>query len=108
MEIRKTVTKSVNTRILLERADNGIILSELGEDGVVNTKMVYETYYKDGSVDFFSVEELLIDLLEYMKVPTEEPFNNTMLTIEVEKMDESLPSDLDDDLEDDDEDDDEE
>ncbi len=107
MELRKTVTKSVNSRIILERADNGIILSELGEDGAVNTKMVYETYYKDGSVDFFSVEELLIDLLEYMKIPTEEPFNNTMLTIEIEKIDESLPSDLDEDIDNDEEEDDE-
>lgn len=91
MELRKTILKNTNSRILLERADNGVILSEIAEDNTVSSKIVYEIYYSNGIVDLFCVEEFIMDMLEHLKIPMEEPMTNAMLSMEIEKIDESLP-----------------
>jgi hypothetical protein len=103
MELRKTILKNTNSRILLERADNGVILSEISEDNTVSSKIVYEIYYSDGLVDLFCVEEFVLDMLEHLKIPTEEPTTNAMLSMEIGKIDESLPGIIDEEDDDDDE-----
>jgi hypothetical protein len=106
MELRRPILKNTNSRILLERADNGVILSEISDDGTVTSKIVYEIYYSDGIVDLFCVEEFIYDMLEHLKIPTEEPANNMMISLELSKIDESLPGMEEMDEEDDEEDDD--
>jgi hypothetical protein len=83
--------KNPSSRVLLEKFDNGVVLYEIGEDNAVISKFVYQTYYKDGMMDFDSVGNLLLDIVEMMKIPMEEPETNRRVVIGVAKIDPEKP-----------------
>ena len=83
--------KMPSSRILLEKVDNGIVLYEIGEDNVVTSKLVYEMYYKDGIIDFDSMGNFMMEIMEFLKIPTFEKETNRQLGIIVTKIDPSKP-----------------
>jgi adenine C2-methylase RlmN of 23S rRNA A2503 and tRNA A37 len=87
--------KSISSRLLLERSDNGIILYDLGDDNVVISKIVYEIYYKDGVIDFDNMTDFIKDLMENLKIPIIESETNRALQVCIEKIDPDKPSLLD-------------
>lgn len=99
--------KNNTSRIVLEKADNGIILYDVGDDGVVNSKVVYEIYYKDGIIDFENMVIFILETLESLKIPFIEPETNRMLALGINKIDPDKPSLEDEEFDDDDDDDDE-
>jgi hypothetical protein len=98
--------KNTSSRILLERADNGVILYDLGEGNNVISKMVYEIYYRDGVIDFDNMAALLVDIIENLKIPVVEPETNRAMEFYVVKIDPDKPALGDDEFEDEDDDDD--
>jgi hypothetical protein len=100
--------KNPSSRLILEKADNGVILYDVGEDNVVSSKVLYETYFKDGIIDFESIATLMIEVMESLKIPTVEEETNRFLAISVMKIDPEKPALGDDDFEDGEEDDDDE
>lgn len=97
--------KNTSSRILLERADNGVILYDLGEGDTVISKMLYEVYFRDGVVDFDNMAALLVDIIENLKIPIAEPETNRAMEIYITKIDPDKPALGDEEFEDDDEDD---
>ena len=83
--------KIPSSRLLLEKVDNGIVLYEIGEDNVVTSKLVYEMYYKDGILDFDSMGNFMIEIMDLLKIPTFEVETNRQLGIFVSKIDPSKP-----------------
>lgn len=83
--------KNVSSRILLERTDNGVILFEIAEDNTVISKMVYETYYSDGILNFDTVGLLFSDILETLRIPSEEIETNRKIGIYITKLDPNKP-----------------
>jgi antitoxin component YwqK of YwqJK toxin-antitoxin module len=98
--------KNNTSRIVLEKTDNGIILYDVGDDGVVNSKVVYEIYYKDGIIDFENMVIFISETLESLKIPFVEQETNRMLALGINKIDPDKPSLFDEDFDDDEEDDD--
>jgi hypothetical protein len=97
--------RNTSSRILLERADNGVILYDLGEGDTVISKMLYEVYYRDGVIDFDNMAALLVDIIENLKIPISEPETNRAMEIYVVKIDPEKPAMGEEDFEDDDDDD---
>lgn len=83
--------KNHSSRILLERADNGVILYDVGEDNTVDSKILYEIYFKDGIIDFQNMGIFILEVMEALKIPTQESESNSILVISIEKLDPSLP-----------------
>jgi hypothetical protein len=81
--------KNPASRILLERAENGIILYEISEDNVVLTRLVYETHYHNGLLNFENIAQFMMESLELLKVPAYEMETDTKLAIIAEKISES-------------------
>ena len=97
--------KNPGSRILLEKVDNGVLLYEIGEDNVVTTKIVYEMYYEDGILDISSIGSFLIEMLDSLKIPSQETETNQQLKLFIVKIDPDKPMEgLDDEDMDDDED----
>lgn len=94
MEVGKIKDKTAD-RLLLEKTDNGIILADIGQDNAVMTKMVYEIWRKDGSIDFGKLAIFLFDVAETLKLPTSAPEINVQLEMYIEKIDKDKPSPLD-------------
>jgi hypothetical protein len=90
------IIKNTSSRILLERSDNGIILYDLGDDNVVISKIVYETYYKDGVLNFDNISNFLEDVMEILKIPIAETETNRTLQFFLTKIDPHKASLLDD------------
>jgi len=99
--------KNNSSRVVLERADNGVILYDVGEDNTVSSKMVYELYFKDGILDFHSIANLIVEVMESLKVPLVEEETNRMLFISMTKIDPDKPMEGEDEELDDEDDDDE-
>lgn len=83
--------KNPSSRVLIEKADNGVILYEIGEDNTVSSRIVYEIYYKDGMLNFEALGNLVNDILETTKVPTQEEETNRKLGIHIAKIDPDKP-----------------
>jgi hypothetical protein len=84
--------KNPSSRVLVEKADNGVILYEIGEDNTVSSRLVYEIYFKDGMLDFEALGNLVNDIFETVKVPTEEVETNRRLGVHISKIDPDKPS----------------
>jgi hypothetical protein len=95
--------KNTSSRILLERADNGVILYDINEDNIVSSKVVYEIYFKDGILDFHNAGILMMEIMESLKIPTLEEETNRCMVISLAKIDPDKPSLGEDEDEDDDE-----
>jgi len=96
--------KNSSSRLILERADNGVILYDVGEDNSVSSKVVYELYFKDGILDFQNMAMMFLEIMESLKIPAIEEETNRALAISVVKIDPDKPS-LDDEDDEDEEDD---
>jgi hypothetical protein len=96
--------KNSSSRLILERADNGVILYDVGEDNSVSSKVVYELYFKDGILDFQNMAMMFLEIMESLKIPAIEEETNRALAISVVKIDPDKPS-LDDEEDEDEEDD---
>jgi hypothetical protein len=99
--------KNISSRILLERADNGVILYDISEDNSVSSKVLYEVYYKDGIIDFHNIGVLMVEIMESLKIPVAEEETNRRMLITITKIDPDKPMIDVDGLDDDDDDDDE-
>ena len=84
--------KNTSSRILLERADNGVILYDINEDNTVLSKVVYEIYFKDGILDFHNAGVLMMEIMESLKIPTHEEETNRCMVISLAKIDPNKPS----------------
>lgn len=84
--------KNNSSRILLERADNGVILYDISEDNTVLSKVVYEVYFKDGILDFHNIGILMMEIMESLKIPTSEDETNRRIAISLAKIDPEKPS----------------
>lgn len=84
--------KNTSSRILLERADNGVILYDINEDNTVLSKVVYEIYFKDGILDFHTAGVLMMEIMESLKIPTHEEETNSRMVISLAKIDPDKPS----------------
>lgn len=91
--------KNTSSRILLERAENGIILYEIGENNSVLTRLVYETHFQDGLLNFEAIAQFMMEALEILKIPGHENETNRKLVIYVQKI-----SDVENEYDDDDDD----
>jgi len=83
--------RNKSSRILLEKTDNGIILSDVGEDGLVTSRIVYEMYFKEGLLNFETVSNFLYDIMEHMKIPMSEAETNVKAEIYLEPIDPTKP-----------------
>jgi hypothetical protein len=79
-------------RVLLERAENGVILYDLDSEGNVKTKVVYEIHYKDGIIDFSKMAYMFFEIAEFLKYSLEDPEANQKLEMYIEKIDKDKPS----------------
>ena len=79
--------KNPSSRILLEKADNGVILYEIGEDNVVTSKIIYEMYFKDGIIDFSAIGIFMLEMVESLGIPLEEQETNRKLEIFINPID---------------------
>ena len=84
MELKITNSSS---RLIIERTDNGVVLYETSEENAVSSKFVYEAYRRDGILNFQSIIHLLSDVLELMKIPSEDTNSNSKMTIVISKID---------------------
>lgn len=97
--------KNYAGKVLVERTDNGIIVSDINEENTVTSKMVYQFYYPDGLLNFETMAQFFSDLLETLKFPTEEDETNSKLEIIIESIDPDTDSEEESDSEKDDDDD---
>lgn len=84
--------KNTSSRVLLERTDNGVILYDVNEDNIVESKIAYEIYLKDGIIDFHTMAAMMLEVMEFLKIPTAEIETNRVLSLSVVKIDPSKPS----------------
>ena len=83
--------KNSSSRLILERADNGVILYDVGEDNSVSSKVLYELYYKDGILDFQNMAIMFLEIMESLKIPAIEEETNRALAISIVKIDPDKP-----------------
>ena len=84
--------KNLSSRVILERADNGIILYDVADDNNVSSKIIFETYFKEGVLDFENIANLFMEIMEIMRVPLVEEETNRMLKMTIIKIDPEKPS----------------
>ena len=63
----------------------------VGEDNVVSSSVSYEIYFRDGVVNFESVGVFLLEIVQNLGLPLEEPETNRKLEIMISKIDPSKP-----------------
>lgn len=80
------------SRLILERSDNGAVLYETNEENFVTSKTVYELYRRDGILNFSSIIDMFSDILELIKIPSEDKNANSRLTISISPIDEKKDS----------------
>ncbi len=80
-----------SSRILIEKADNGIIIYDIGEDNVVQSTQVYEIYIKDGRINYSVMSDVFFDVMEMMKFPIFEEDSNTRIEMIIERLDPTKP-----------------
>jgi hypothetical protein len=86
--------KNPSSRLMLERADNGVILYDVGEDNTVSSRVVYEVYFKDGILDFQNMAIMMLEIMESLKIPVAEPETNRTIMISIAKIDPDKPIDM--------------
>jgi hypothetical protein len=86
--------KNPSSRLMLERADNGVILYDVGEDNTVSSRVVYEVYFKDGILDFQNMAIMMLEIMESLKIPVAEPETNRTIMISIDKIDPDKPIDM--------------
>lgn len=89
------ILQNNSTRLILERADNGLIVYDVGEDGVVESKVLYEIYFKDGILDLHHIITMMAELMENLQIPLAEEETNRTIAMGVTKIDPDKPSILD-------------
>lgn len=83
------ITTASPSRVLLEKADNGIIVSNLNESDEVTSKFLYEIYYKDGILNYDNIGAFVYAIMDTLFIPIQEPETNRKFEIYVTKIDES-------------------
>ena len=84
--------RNVSSRVMLERTDNGVILYDITEKNNVSSKVAYEIYFKDGIIDFHTMANMMLEIMEFLKIPTAEDETNRKLTLSISKIDLDKPS----------------
>lgn len=82
---------SASKRVILERCDNGVIMYETDEENNVSSKILYETYFKDGIVNFDTIGYMINDILECLVIPSEEKETNSKLLVFVTRLNPEEP-----------------
>jgi len=84
--------KNINSRIVVERTDNGAIMYDVSEDGEVSSRMSYEMFFRDGAVNFVTISEFFFDVMDSLKIPMLEESSNKKISIVLTKIDPDKPS----------------
>ena len=79
------------TKLVIERADNGVILSDISSDNTVVSRHVTEIYTPAGIINFDSVANFFYQMMEYLKIHVEEEVTNRMIEMVVVKIDPEKP-----------------
>lgn len=90
--MEKIKIKNISSRVVLEKADNGIILYDISEDNTVSSKLIFETYFKDGVLDFENIAGIFVEVMDIMRIPLSEPETNRMFKLSIEKIDPDKPA----------------
>ena len=61
------LNKLINNRIVLAKADNGIILTDITKAD--NSVLVYEVVNEDGSMNYDAFAKMIYDISVYMNIP---------------------------------------
>jgi hypothetical protein len=93
-----------NSRIMLEKVDNGVILYDISSDGEVSSRVVYEIFFKDGSLNFESIADMFDDVMDDLKLPISEETTNSKIQLIIVPLDPEKPITGEPDEEDDDDD----
>lgn len=88
---RENLNKILSDKIILVKADNGVILTDTNKTD--NAVKVYQIFNEDGSVNFESFTNMIQDIAEFMNIPFEDPIsglglvNYTMPINEINNLD---------------------
>jgi hypothetical protein len=80
-----------NSRIMLEKVDNGVILYDISSDGEVSSRVVYEIYFKDGSLNFDAIADMFDDVMEDLRLPVSEETTNSKVQLVIVPLDPDKP-----------------
>jgi hypothetical protein len=80
-----------NSRIMLEKVDNGVILYDISSDGEVSSRVVYEIYFKDGSLNFEAIADMFDDVMEDLRLPVSEETTNSKVQLVIVPLDPDKP-----------------
>lgn len=80
-----------NSRIMLEKVDNGVILYDISSDGEVSSRVVYEIFFKDGSLNFEAIADMFDDVMEDLKLPASEETTNSKIQLVIVPLDPDKP-----------------
>jgi hypothetical protein len=82
---------SNNSRIMLEKVDNGVILYDIASDGEVSSRVVYEIFFKDGTLNFESIADMFDDVMDDLKLPISEETTNSKIQLVIVPLDPEKP-----------------
>jgi hypothetical protein len=80
-----------NSRIMLEKVDNGVILYDISSDGEVSSRVVYEIFFKDGSLNFEAIADMFDDVMEDLRLPVSEETTNSKIQLVIVPLDPDKP-----------------
>ena len=80
-----------NSRIMLEKVDNGVILYDISSDGEVSSRVVYEIFFKDGSLNFEAIADMFDDVMEDLRLPVSEEITNSKVQLVIVPLDPDKP-----------------
>jgi len=64
---KEDLNKLINNKIVLAKADNGIILTDVAKGD--NSVLVYEVVNEDGSMNYDAFAKMIYDISVYMNIP---------------------------------------
>ena len=76
---------------MLEKVDNGVILYDISSDGEVSSRVVYEIFFKDGSLNFEAIADMFDDVMEDLRLPVSEETTNSKIQLVIVPLDPDKP-----------------
>ena len=76
---------------MLEKVDNGVILYDISSDGEVSSRVVYEIFFKDGSLNFEAIADMFDDVMEDLRLPVSEEITNSKVQLVIVPLDPDKP-----------------
>ena len=66
----KLKIRNSSNRTILERTDNGILVYDVNSENEVSSKIAYEIYNHDGSINWNKVAIFFMETLELLRIPS--------------------------------------